>query len=65
MKPARTHTYPVCRPPMHAACQHQKLWAYTHSRLSDEDIEVVAAAFRMTTTELLALNERNRHGRQP
>jgi hypothetical protein len=53
MKPARTHTYPVCRLPIHAACQHRKIWAYTHSRLTDNDIATVARAFGITVNDLL------------
>ncbi len=51
--PSRTHTYPVCRPPMHKACQHQRLWAYTHSRLTDADVHVVATALGITVSELM------------
>jgi hypothetical protein len=51
--PARTHTYPVCRPPQNKACQHQKVWAYRHSRLCDNDISIVAAVFGITKSALL------------
>ena len=58
--PARTHTYPVCRPTVHpgtpgpaSACQHVKKWEYHHSRLCEHDIAVVAQAFGITESELL------------
>ncbi len=50
--PSRTHTYPVCRPPT-KACQHQRLWAYTHSRLTEADVRVVATALGITVSELM------------
>lgn len=53
MKPARTHTYPLCRPPAHQACQHQRLWGYRHSRLSGDDVAVVAKVFGITENELM------------
>jgi hypothetical protein len=51
--PARTHTYPVCRTPIHKACQHRRLWAYHHSRLTDTDIRVVATALGVTENALI------------
>jgi hypothetical protein len=50
---ARTHTYPVCRTPEHQACQHNRLWGYLNSRLTENDIAVVATVFGITVEELL------------
>jgi hypothetical protein len=51
--PARTHTKPVSRPPAHQACQHHRLWGYRHSRLTGDDIVVVAQAFGITENEFM------------
>lgn len=51
--PARTHTYPVYRPPMHAACQHKKLWAYRYTTVRESDLPMIAQAFGITEDELI------------
>jgi hypothetical protein len=54
MKPKSFHTKPTSR---RLGKQPQKVWAYTHSQLTDEDVRVVAAVFGVTANELLEISQ--------
>jgi hypothetical protein len=57
MRPARTHTYPICRPPMHAACRHERLWEYRHTSVRESDLPMIAKAFGISESEILETAE--------
>lgn len=41
---ARTNTKPLTRTPAQRACQHQRVWVYRHSKVSERDLPMIAKA---------------------